>query len=94
MAHYPVGKEVIFVLPWYRNKENDKNVFACTNVVHKQIGREKGLNTFQKMIRHPAGRIGLTIGVTLGFIAAIMGEGSKALLFAGLCRFLAGKFGR
>ena len=56
--------------------------------------REKSLNTIQKMIRHPAGRIGLTIGVALGFIAAVMGEGSKALLFAGLCRFLAGKFGR
>ena len=54
----------------------------------------KGLNTIQKMIRHPAGRIGLTIGVALGFIAAVMGEGSKALVFAGLCRFIAGKFGR
>ncbi|GAC1428883.1 MAG: hypothetical protein PVS3B3_04350 [Ktedonobacteraceae bacterium] len=52
------------------------------------------MNTFQKMLRHPAGRIGLTVGVTLGFIAAVMGEGSKALLFAGLCRFLAGRFGR
>jgi hypothetical protein len=57
-------------------------------------GEEKDLNTFQKILRHPAGRIGLTLGVTLGFIAAVMGEGSKALLFAGLCRFLAGKFGR
>ncbi len=63
-------------------------------VSYTQTEREKGLNTIQKMIRHPAGRIGLTIGVALGFIAAIMGEGSKALLFAGLCRFLAGKFGR
>ncbi|GAC1392232.1 MAG: hypothetical protein NVS4B11_19890 [Ktedonobacteraceae bacterium] len=63
-------------------------------VYHRLAEKEKGLNTFQKIIRHPAGRIGLTIGVTVGFIAAIMGEGSKALVFAGLCRFLAGKFGR
>ena len=52
------------------------------------------MKTLQKMIRHPAGRIGLMVGLTLGFIAAVMGEGSKALLFAGLCRFLAGRFGR
>ncbi len=52
------------------------------------------METLQKMIRHPAGRIGLVVGVTLGFIAAVMGEGSKGLLFAGLFRFLAGRFGR
>ncbi len=52
------------------------------------------MNKFQRMIRHPAGRIGLTVGLTIGFIAAIMGEGSKALVFAGLCRFIAGRFGR
>ena len=46
------------------------------------------------MISHPAGRIGLVVGVTLGFVAAVMGEGSKALVFAGLFRFLAGRFGR
>lgn len=61
---------------------------------HTLEEKGKELKTLQKMIRHPAGRIGLTIGVTLGFIAAVMGEGSKALLFAGLCRFLAGRFGR
>jgi len=52
------------------------------------------MNKFQRMVRHPAGRIGLTVGLTIGFIAAIMGEGSKALVFAGLCRLLAGRFGR
>ncbi len=52
------------------------------------------MHTLQRMIRHPAGRIGLTIGITLGFVAAIMGEGSKALVFAGLCRLIAGKFGK
>jgi len=59
---------------------------------HTLSEKEKSMRKFQKMIRHPAGRVGLTIGVTLGFIATIMGEGGKALLFAGLCRFLAGRF--
>ena len=65
--------------------------YKC-HTFRKEKGRE--LKTLQKMIRHPAGRIGLMVGLTLGFIAAIMGEGSKALLFAGLCRFLAKRFGR
>jgi hypothetical protein len=46
------------------------------------------------MFRHPAGRIGLTLGLTIGFAAALMGEASKALLFAGLCRFLASRIKR
>ncbi len=52
------------------------------------------MNKLRQMMHHPAGRIGLTVGLTIGFIAAVMGEGSKALMFAGLCRFLAGRFGR
>jgi hypothetical protein len=52
------------------------------------------MHTLQKMVRHPAGRIGLMVGLTIGFIAAVMGEGSKALLFAGLCRLIAGRFGK
>ncbi len=52
------------------------------------------MNKLRQMMHHPAGRIGLTVGLSIGFIAAIMGEGSKALMFAGLCRFLAGRFGR
>ncbi|MDQ6661413.1 MAG: hypothetical protein M3Z24_10655 [Chloroflexota bacterium] len=44
-----------------------------------------------KLINHPAGRIGLTLGLTIGFVAALMGEASKALLFAGVCRFLAAR---
>ncbi len=46
------------------------------------------------MARHPAGRFGIAIGLAIGFIAAVMGETSKALLFAGLCRFLAGRIPR
>ena len=52
------------------------------------------MKTLQQMVRHPAGRIGLTIGLTIGFVAAVMGKASKALLFAGLCRFLAGRITR
>ncbi len=52
------------------------------------------MHTLRKMIRHPAGRIGLMLGIAIGFIAAIMGEGSKALVFAGLCRLVAGRFGK
>ncbi len=49
------------------------------------------MHTLKQMLRHPAGRVGITIGLTIGFAAAAMGETSKALLFAGLCRFLAGR---
>ena len=58
--------------------------------------RERGdrVNTLQQMLRHPAGRLGITLGLTLGFLAAVMGEASKALLFVGLCRFLARRIGR
>lgn len=52
------------------------------------------MNTLQQMLRHPAGRIGLTLGLALGFMAAVMGEASKALFFVGLCRFLARRIGR
>ena len=52
------------------------------------------MNTLRQMLTHPAGRIGLTVGLTLGFLATIMGETSKALLFAGLCRLLAGRIAR
>ena len=49
------------------------------------------MGTMRQMFRHPAGRIGLLLGLAIGFIAAVMGEASKALLFAGLCRFLASR---
>ncbi len=52
------------------------------------------VNRLQQMLRHPAGRIGLTLGLAFGFMAAVMGEASKALLFVGLCRFLARRIGR
>ncbi len=52
------------------------------------------MQTLQQMMRHPAGRIGLTMGLILGLTAAMMGEVSKALLFAGLCRFLATRLTR
>ncbi|MHB8598045.1 MAG: hypothetical protein ACYDER_14670 [Ktedonobacteraceae bacterium] len=52
------------------------------------------MSTIRQMFRHPAGRIGLTLGLTIGFVAALMGEASKALLFAGLCRFLASRLKR
>jgi hypothetical protein len=43
------------------------------------------------MLRHPAGRIGVTLGLAIGFIVTVTGGTSKALLFAGLCRYLAGR---
>jgi len=55
---------------------------------------EGDMSTIRQMFRHPAGRIGLTLGLTIGFVAALMGEASKALLFAGLCRFLASRIKR
>ena len=47
------------------------------------------MSTLQKLIRHPAGRMGLVIGVVCGCLATVMGEGSKALLLVGVCRALA-----
>ncbi|HLZ61111.1 MAG TPA: hypothetical protein VKR06_29525 [Ktedonosporobacter sp.] len=52
------------------------------------------MKIIQQMLRHPAGRAGLLVGLAIGFIAAAMGEASKALLFAGLCRLLARQIGR
>ena len=49
------------------------------------------MQTLKQMMRHPAGRIGLMIGLLIGLVAAMMGEASKAIFFAGLCRFLAGR---
>lgn len=47
------------------------------------------IKAIQQMMRHPAGRIGITIGLIFGFLAAAAGEGSKALFFVGLCRLIA-----
>ena len=52
------------------------------------------MNKVQHIIHHPAGRIGLTIGLTIRLVAAIMGEASKALFFAGFCKFLASRISR
>lgn len=52
------------------------------------------MNTLHALVRHPAGRMGLLLGVTFGLLATIMGEGSKALLFVGICRLISGRFGR
>lgn len=52
------------------------------------------MRKFQQLIRNPAGKAGLTIGLTIGVIAALIGEASQALLFVGFCRFIAGCLGR
>jgi hypothetical protein len=44
-----------------------------------------------QVLHHPAGRIGLTLGLTFGVVAAFMGEASKALFLAGFCKFLASR---
>ena len=49
------------------------------------------MNKVMQVMNHPAGRIGLSLGLTVGFIAAFMGEASKALFFAGFCQFLASR---
>jgi hypothetical protein len=56
--------------------------------------KAKEMKKLRQMLHHPAGRIGLTVGLTIGFVAAAIGEASKGLLFVGLCRFLASRFGR
>jgi hypothetical protein len=52
------------------------------------------MSKIQHLIHHPAGRVGLTLGLAIGVIAALMGEASKALFFAGFCKFLASRISR
>ena len=52
------------------------------------------MDKVQYVIHHPAGRIGLMVGLAIGIVAAVMGEASKALLFAGFCQFLASRIKR
>jgi hypothetical protein len=52
------------------------------------------MQTFKQLMCHPAGRIGITIGLATGVIATFIGESSKALIFVGLCRFLARRLPR
>lgn len=58
------------------------------------IDREVPMSKIHQMINHPAGRIGITMGLILGFLAATAGEASKALLFVGLCRLIAARMKR
>jgi len=46
------------------------------------------------LIHHPAGRVGLTLGLAIGVIATLMGEASKALFFAGFCKLMASRINR
>lgn len=52
------------------------------------------METIRQLLRHPAGKAGLTVGLTVGIFAALMGEASKALFLVGVCRYLAGKLAR
>ncbi len=52
------------------------------------------IKAIQQMLHHPAGRIGITVGLIFGFLAATAGEASKALIFVGLCRLIAARLKR
>jgi hypothetical protein len=52
------------------------------------------MDKFRRIIRHPAGRFGLTVGLTIGIVAALMGEASKALFFVSFCQFVASRIKR
>jgi hypothetical protein len=52
------------------------------------------MNKMRQVIRHPAGKVGITVGLVIGVVATLMGEASTALFFVGLCRFIAKRFGR
>ncbi|HET8912748.1 MAG TPA: hypothetical protein VFN23_14850 [Ktedonobacteraceae bacterium] len=49
------------------------------------------MTQLKQMVSHPYGRVGITVGLGLGLVAALAGETSKGLFFAGLCRFLASR---
>ena len=49
------------------------------------------MQILKQVMRHPAGRFGITVGLAIGVVATMMGNASKALLFVGLCRVLASR---
>ena len=65
-------------------------------VVTLSQDRKRGdlMNIFRQVIRHPAGKVGLTVGLGMGVVAALMGKASQALFFVSLCRFIASRIGR
>lgn len=52
------------------------------------------MENIRRIISNPAGKVGLTVGVMFGLVAALMGKASTALLFVGFCRFLASKLNK
>jgi hypothetical protein len=52
------------------------------------------MNKIRQLIRHPAGKVGLTIGLAIGIVATLMGKTNQALFFVGICRFFASRIGR
>ncbi len=52
------------------------------------------MNKIRQLIRHPAGKVGLSVGLAIGVMAALMGKAGQALFFVGLCRFFAWRIGR
>jgi hypothetical protein len=44
------------------------------------------MTTLHQLLRHPAGWIGLTVGLTLGFIAATTGKTRNGVILVGLYR--------
>lgn len=52
------------------------------------------MSKFKQVIHHPAGKVGITVGLAIGMVAALMGEAGKALFFLGLCRLLAKRLER
>ena len=52
------------------------------------------MNKIRQLLRHPAGKAGLTVGLVIGVVAALMGKASQALFFVGICRFFASRIGR
>jgi hypothetical protein len=52
------------------------------------------MGKFQQVMRHPAGIVGLVVGLIFGLLAAFMGEARKALFLVGICRYLASRIPR
>lgn len=52
------------------------------------------MHEVQLLIRHPAGKVGFTVGLAIGVLAALMGEMGKAIFIVGFCHFLASRIAR
>jgi hypothetical protein len=66
----------------------------CNDKLFVIVEERSNMESVRRLVGHPAGKAGLTIGLAIGLVAALMGRASTALILVGFCRFLASKLGK